>query len=60
VAGTDQFPNVNIFDLNAQLGPDGKRTQFLASEPVPGDRQHQLTKGKHGLKFGFDAGSRFR
>jgi hypothetical protein len=52
--GLDQFPNVNIFDLNAQLGPDGNAPQGGIQN------QYQLTdnvswvKGKHTLKFGFD------
>ncbi len=52
--GLDQFPNVNIFELNAQLGPDGNAPQGGIQN------QYQLTdnvswvKGKHTLKFGFD------
>ena len=52
--GLDQFPNINVFDLNAQLGPDGNAPQGGIQN------QYQLTdnvswsKGKHNLKFGFD------
>jgi hypothetical protein len=52
--GLDQFPNVNVFELNAQLGPDGNAPQDGIQN------QYQLTdnvtwsKGKHSMKFGFD------
>jgi hypothetical protein len=52
--GLDQFPNVNIFELNAQLGPDpnapqsGIQNQYQLTENVT------WTKSAHTLKFGFD------
>ena len=52
--GLDQFPNVDIFDLNAGVGPDpnapqgGIQNQYQLTDNV------SWTKGKHSLKFGFD------
>jgi hypothetical protein len=52
--GLDQFPNVDIFDLNAGIGPDpnapqgGIQNQYQLTDNI------SWTKGKHGLKFGFD------
>jgi hypothetical protein len=52
--GLDQFPNVNIFDLNAQLGPDGNAPQFGFQNQYQVTDNISWTKGKHSLKFGFD------
>ncbi len=52
--GLDQFPNVNIFDLNAQLGPDGNAPQGGAQNQYQVTNNVTWTKGKHTLKFGFD------
>ena len=52
--GLDQFPNVNIFDLNAQLGPDGNAPQFGFQNQYQLTDNVTWTKGKHSLKFGFD------
>jgi hypothetical protein len=52
--GLDQFPNVNIFDLNAQLGPDGNAPQFGFQNQYQVTDNVSWTKGKHSLKFGFD------
>ena len=52
--GLDQFPNVNIFDLNAQLGPDGNAPQFGFQNQYQLTDNVSWTKGKHSLKFGFD------
>jgi hypothetical protein len=52
--GLDQFPNVDMFDLNAGIGPDpnapqgGIQNQYQLTDNV------SWTKGKHSLKFGFD------
>src|ERR1019366_8214560 len=52
--GLDQFPNVFAFDLNAGIGPDpnapqgGIQNQYQLTDNI------SWTKGKHGLKFGFD------
>ncbi len=52
--GLDAFPNVNVFDLNAQLGPDGNAPQFGYQNQYQLTDNISWTKGKHSLKFGFD------
>jgi hypothetical protein len=52
--GLDQFPNINIFDIGAQLGPDGNAPQSAAQNQYQLTDNVSWTKGKHGLKFGFD------
>ena len=52
--GLDQFPNVNIFELNAQLGPDGNAPQAGVQNQYQLTENLSWTKGKHSLKFGFD------
>ena len=52
--GLDQFPNINVFELNAQLGPDGNAPQFGIQNQYQATENLTWTKGKHTLKFGFD------
>ena len=52
--GLDQFPNINVFDLNAQLGPDGNAPQFGIQNQYQVTDNMSWTKGNHSLKFGFD------
>ncbi|HTP35815.1 MAG TPA: carboxypeptidase regulatory-like domain-containing protein [Candidatus Acidoferrales bacterium] len=52
--GLDQFPNINIFELNAQLGPDGNAPQFGIQNQYQATENLTWTKGKHTLKFGAD------
>jgi hypothetical protein len=52
--GLDQFPNVNIFDLNAQLGPDGNAPQGGVQNQYQITNNVTWVKGKHTLKIGFD------
>jgi hypothetical protein len=52
--GLDAFPNVNVFELNAQLGPDGNAPQFGYQNQYQVTNNLSWTKGKHSLKFGFD------
>jgi hypothetical protein len=52
--GLDQFPNINIFELNAQLGPDGNAPQSGNQNQYQLTNNVSWTKGKHSLKFGFD------
>jgi hypothetical protein len=52
--GLDQYPNVNIFDLNAQLGPDGNAPQGGIQNQYQLTDNISWTKGKHSLKLGFD------
>ncbi len=52
--GLDQFPNINVFELNAQLGPDGNAPQGGIQNQYQLTDNFSWTKGKHSLKFGFD------
>ncbi len=52
--GLDQFPNINIFDLGAQLGPDGNAPQFGIQNTYELTDSMAWTKGAHNFKFGFD------
>jgi hypothetical protein len=52
--GLDQFPNINVFELNAQLGPDPNAPQFGYQNQYQLTDNMSWTKGKHTLKFGFD------
>ena len=52
--GLDQFPNINVFDLNAQIGPDGNAPQGGIQNQYQLTDNISWTKGKHSLKFGFD------
>ncbi|MCU1237938.1 MAG: hypothetical protein JWP63_5905 [Candidatus Solibacter sp.] len=52
--GLDAFPNINIFDLNAQLGPDGNAPQGGIQNQYQITNNVAWTKGKHSFKFGFD------
>ncbi len=45
--GLDQFPNVNVFDLNAQLGPDGNAPQFGYQNQYQLTENVTWTKGNH-------------
>jgi hypothetical protein len=52
--GLDQFPNVNVFELNAQLGPDGNAPQFGFQNQYQLTNNTTWTKGRHTVKVGFD------
>jgi hypothetical protein len=52
--GLDQFPNINVFDLNAQIGPDGNAPQGGVQNQYQLTNNVSWTKGKHSLKMGFD------
>ncbi|MDE3166533.1 MAG: TonB-dependent receptor, partial [Acidobacteriota bacterium] len=52
--GLDQFPNIVIFDLNAQLGPDPNAPQFGYQNTYQLTDNVTWTKGAHTFKFGFD------
>jgi Carboxypeptidase regulatory-like domain/TonB dependent receptor-like, beta-barrel len=52
--GLDQFPNIEIFDLGAQLGPDPNAPQFGIQNTYQLTDSVVWTKGAHTLKFGFD------
>ena len=52
--GLDQFPNVEIFELGAQLGPDPNAPQFGIQNLYQLADNVSWTRGKHTFKFGFD------
>jgi Carboxypeptidase regulatory-like domain len=52
--GLDQFPNVEVFELNAQLGPDPNAPQFTIQNTYQATDNLSWTKGSHSFKFGFD------
>lgn len=52
--GLDQFPNVNVFELNAQLGPDPNAPQFGYQNQYQLTDNVTWTRGNHTLKAGFD------
>ncbi len=52
--GLDQFPNINIFEIGAQLGPDPNAPQSGTQNQYQVTENMSWTKGTHNLKFGFD------
>jgi hypothetical protein len=52
--GLDQFPNINIFDLGAQLGPDPNAPQFAVQNTYQLSDSVIWTKGAHTFKFGYE------
>lgn len=52
--GLDQFPNIEIFDLGLQLGPDPNAPQFGIQNTYELSDNVSWTKGAHNFKFGFD------
>ena len=55
--GLDQFPNINVFELNAGYGPDPNSPQYTIQNVYQLTDNVTWTKGKHSLKFGFDGWS---
>ena len=54
--GLDQFPNIVIYnDLGAQIGPDPNAPQSNAQNTYQLIDNLSWVKGRHDLKFGFDA-----
>ncbi len=52
--GLDQFPNIVVNELNAQLGPDPNAPQFAYQNLYQLTDNVNWTKGNHSFKFGFD------
>lgn len=52
--GLDQFPNIVVNELNAQLGPDPNAPQFGYQNLYQLTDNVNWTKGNHSFKFGFD------
>jgi hypothetical protein len=55
--GLDQFPNLNVYELNASIGPDPNAPQFTIQNLYQLTDNVSWTKGKHSFKFGFDGWS---
>lgn len=55
--GLDQFPNINVYELNAAYGPDPNAPQFTIQNIYQIADNISWTKGNHTLKFGFDGWS---
>ena len=52
--GLDQFPNINVFELNAAYGPDPNAPQYTIQNLYQLTDNVTWTKGSHNFKFGFD------
>src|SRR5262249_52947681 len=50
--GLDSFPNIQIGDLNLQVGPDPNAPQFAIQNSYQLIDNVTWTKGSHNLKFG--------
>lgn len=50
--GLDSFPNIQISQLNLQIGPDPNGPQFTIQNVYQAIDNVSWTKGKHSLKFG--------
>lgn len=53
--GLDAFPNIQLEDLNLNIGPDGNAPQFGIKNFYQIVDNVSWVKGNHSLKFGFDA-----
>jgi hypothetical protein len=52
--GLDQFPNIDIAELNLALGPDPNAPQFAIQNTYQLTDNVSWTRGNHTFKFGFD------
>jgi hypothetical protein len=52
--GLDQFPNVDIAELNVALGPDPNAPQFTIQNTYQLTDNVSWVRGNHSFKFGFD------
>ncbi len=55
--GLDQFPNINVYELNAAFGPDTSAPQYTIQNLYQATDNLSWTKGSHSFKFGFDGWS---
>jgi len=53
-SGLDMFPNIDLFDIGAQLGPDPNAPQFGIQNTYQLTDSVSWTKSSHSFKFGFD------
>lgn len=52
--GLDSFPNIQVSDLNLQIGPDPNAPQFTIQNTYQLVDNVSWIKGRHTFKFGFD------
>ena len=52
--GLDSFPNIELFDLNLQIGPDPNGPQFTIQNLYQAADAMTWTKGHHTWKFGVE------
>lgn len=52
--GLDQFPNIDVYELNAGYGPDTAAPQYTIQNLYQLTNNLSWTKGKHSVKVGFD------
>ena len=55
--GLDQFPNINVYELNAAFGPDSSAPQYTIQNLYQATDNLSWTKGSHSFQFGFDGWS---
>ena len=55
--GLDQFPNINVYELNAAFGPDSSAPQYTIQNLYQATDNLSWTQGSHSVKFGFDGWS---
>jgi outer membrane receptor protein involved in Fe transport len=52
--GLDQFPNIDIYELDVAIGPDTNAPQFTIQNTYQLTDNLSWTHGSHSFKFGFD------
>jgi hypothetical protein len=52
--GLDQFPNINVYELNAAYGPNPNAPQFTIQNTYQLTDNVSWTHASHSFKFGFD------
>lgn len=52
--GTGTFPNIEVFDMNIQLGPDPNAPQFGIQNVYQATENISWVKGNHNFKFGVE------
>jgi hypothetical protein len=52
--GLDVFPNITLYDLGVEIGPDPNAPQFTIQNSYELTDNVSWTRGKHTIRFGFD------
>jgi len=52
--GLSVFPNIYIYELNLDLGPDDNSPQFTVQNTYQGSDNLSWTKGNHNIKMGYE------